>query len=76
MSPYPASVPSYAQRVAGHIASGNYGYSIDKFIAMAWLPAELAIVGTHVQVQFTGVRYEGVVVQEPLFDAKMKRMRA
>ena len=62
--------------VVGHIASGNYGYNVGKFVALAWVPAELAPVGTEIQVQCTGVRYPGVVAPDVLFDSSMKRLRA
>lgn len=62
--------------VVGYVTSGNYGYSVGKFIALAWLPVEYAAVGTAVQVQYTGRRYEGVVSEAALFDPEMTRMKA
>ncbi len=63
-------------KVVGRITGANYGYSIGKFIAYAYLDNEYSEVGTRVEVQYTGRRYQGVVAQEPLFDPNMARLKA
>ena len=45
--------------VVGHVTSANYGYSVGKFVALAWISAENATPNTQVQVQYTGQRFTG-----------------
>jgi 4-methylaminobutanoate oxidase (formaldehyde-forming) len=59
----------------GRVTSGGYGYTVEKSIAYAYLPAEHG-VGTEVDVELFGERVPGVVVEEPLFDPKGERIRA
>lgn len=69
--------PVYADdKVIGHVTTANYGYSLDRYVAFAYLPIEHSSPGTAVEIEYTGVRYAGTVVEEPLFDPKMERMRA
>ena len=63
-------------QVVGYVTTANYGYSVGKFIALAWIDAEHAAVGTTVQAQYTGMRFEGVVADDVLFDTANTRMRA
>jgi 4-methylaminobutanoate oxidase (formaldehyde-forming) len=59
----------------GRVTSGGYGYTVEKSIAYAYLPAEHG-VGTEVDVEIFGERVTGVVAEEPLFDPKGERIRA
>jgi glycine/D-amino acid oxidase-like deaminating enzyme len=63
-------------RVVSYVTSANYGYSIGRGIVYGYLPAELAIEGTPVEVQYFGDRYAATVAAEPLFDPKGERLRA
>jgi 4-methylaminobutanoate oxidase (formaldehyde-forming) len=62
--------------VAGRVTSGGYGYTVERSIAYAYLPAEFAAVGTEVDVEVFGERVAGEVVSEPLFDPGGERVRA
>lgn len=60
----------------GHVTSANYGYSIGKFIAYGYLPSALAKPGTEVTIEYLGESWPAVVSAEPLWDAKMSRLKA
>ncbi|SDJ03015.1 Glycine cleavage system T protein (aminomethyltransferase) [Lentzea albidocapillata subsp. violacea] len=60
----------------GYVTSAARGYSIGKNIAYAWLPAEVAVEGTPVEIEYFGERVQAVVAAEPLFDPKMTRIRS
>ena len=62
-------------KVVGRITSGDYGYSVGKFIAYAYVDATKAAVGTKVNVRYTGRFFDGEVAAEPLFDKGMLRLR-
>ena len=59
----------------GRVTSGGYGYTVEKSIAYAYLPAAHG-VGTEVAVEIFGEWVSGVVAAEPLFDPKGERIRA
>ncbi|HEX5692360.1 MAG TPA: aminomethyltransferase family protein, partial [Roseiflexaceae bacterium] len=59
----------------GYVTSANYGYSVGSFIAYGYLPIAYAEKGTRVEVEYFGERYGATVSDEPLFDAKMSRMK-
>ena len=59
----------------GHVTTANYGYSVGKFIAYGYLPAEFAEPGTELEVEYLGERWPAVVSNEPLWDAKMARLK-
>ena len=61
--------------LVGRVTSGGYGYTVEKSIAYAYLPAEHD-VGTEVAVEIFGEWVPGVVADEPLFDPKGERIRA
>ena len=60
----------YDGRVISRVRSGGYGYSIEKNIALCYLPVELANVGTVVEVQVFGERVPATVSTDPLYDPK------
>jgi glycine cleavage system aminomethyltransferase T/glycine/D-amino acid oxidase-like deaminating enzyme len=62
--------------VAGRVTSGGYGYTVEKSIAYAYLPAGHSAPGTEVDVEVFGARVRGVVVSEPLYDPAGERVRA
>ncbi len=59
----------------GYVTSAAYGYTASTGIAYAWLPAELAEVGTAVEVASFDRRVAAVVTGEPLVDPGMTRLR-
>jgi 4-methylaminobutanoate oxidase (formaldehyde-forming) len=64
-----------ADRVVGRVTSGGFGYTVGFSIAYAYLPADLAIPGTPVEVEFFGEWVGGVVAAEPLWDPRGDRIR-
>ena len=63
-------------RVVSRVTSGGVGYSVGKSIAYAYLPTDLADVGTELTVEVFGERVDAEVVAEPLWDPKGERIRA
>jgi glycine cleavage system aminomethyltransferase T/glycine/D-amino acid oxidase-like deaminating enzyme len=61
--------------IAGRVTSGGYGYTVERSIAYAYLPAEHASAGTEVAVEIFGEWVGGEVVQEPLWDPEGARVR-
>ena len=64
-----------SDHAVGYVTSANYGYSVGKFIAYGYLPADQAAPGTPVEIEYFGDRFKAVVAEEPLFDAKMTRLK-
>ena len=60
----------------GHVTSANFGYNVGKFIAYGYLPVEHASVGTALEIIYFGERFKATVSADPLFDAKMTRLKA
>mgnify|MGYP006286644297 CR=1 FL=1 len=63
-------------QVIGYISSTDYGYSVGKHIAYAYLPEEYTEQGSRVEIEIFGKRYQAVVAEDPLFDPGMKRIKA
>jgi 4-methylaminobutanoate oxidase (formaldehyde-forming) len=61
--------------IVGRVTSGGYGYSVERSIAYAYMPAEID-VGTAVEVDIFGRWVAGELAREPLFDPKGERVRA
>ncbi len=61
--------------IVGRVTSGGYGYSVERSIGYAYLPAEVEI-GTAVEVDIFGEWVAGEVAGEPLFDPRGERIRA
>jgi 4-methylaminobutanoate oxidase (formaldehyde-forming) len=62
--------------IAGRVTSGGYGYSVERSIAYAYLPAALTEPGTAVEVEIFGEWIEAEVAREPLFDPDGERVRS
>ncbi|HEY2180289.1 MAG TPA: FAD-dependent oxidoreductase [Solirubrobacteraceae bacterium] len=62
------------EEVVGRVTSGGYGYTVERSIAYAYVPAELAI-GAAVEVDIFGRWVAGELVSEPPFDPKGERVR-
>ena len=61
--------------VAGRVTSGGYGYSVERSIAYAYVPAAAATPGTAVEIDIFGDWVAGEVVAEPLWDPAGERVR-
>ncbi|HEY5057550.1 MAG TPA: FAD-dependent oxidoreductase [Gaiellaceae bacterium] len=59
----------------GRVTSGGFGYSVERSIAYAYLPAEHAQAGRPVDVEIFGETVAGEVAAEPLFDPEGERIR-
>jgi 4-methylaminobutanoate oxidase (formaldehyde-forming) len=71
------SEPVHVEGVpAGRVTSGGYGYTVERSIAYAYLPAENAAPGQPVEVEIFGEWVAGEVAAEPLFDPSGERVRA
>ncbi|WP_129113485.1 GcvT family protein [Halegenticoccus tardaugens] len=60
--------------VLGSIARAEYGYTIDRGIAYAYVPIEDAEAGRDVEIEYEDERYPATVREEPLFDPERERM--
>jgi glycine cleavage system aminomethyltransferase T/glycine/D-amino acid oxidase-like deaminating enzyme len=63
-------------RVVSYVTSANVGYSVGRGIVYGYLPAELAVEGTPVEVESFGVRLAATVTNDPLWDPKGDRLKA
>ena len=61
--------------IVGRVTSGGYGYTIERSVAYAYLPAERAEPGTAVELDIFGEWVGGEVAEEPLFDPGGERVR-
>ncbi len=62
--------------LAGRVTSGGYGYTVERSIAYAYLPAGSVEPGTPVEVEIFGEWVPGEVAAEPLYDPEGARLRA
>jgi 4-methylaminobutanoate oxidase (formaldehyde-forming) len=62
--------------VAGRVTSGGYGYTVERSIAYAYLPADESEPGRPVEVEIFGRSVPGVVAAEPLYDPEGAEIRA
>jgi 4-methylaminobutanoate oxidase (formaldehyde-forming) len=62
--------------IAGRVTSGGYGYTVERSIAYAYVPAAAAAAGRRVEVEIFGEWVGGEVADEPLFDPAGERIRA
>jgi 4-methylaminobutanoate oxidase (formaldehyde-forming) len=64
------------EKVVGHVAAGGFGHTLQRPVALAYLPTEIAVSGGQVDVAILGERTTAAVSCEPLFDSEDKRLRA
>ncbi len=65
----------YGENIIGWVASGGFGYSVNKSIAYAYLPMEHAKAGTKLQIECFGEQVGAEVAQAVLWDPKAERIR-
>jgi aminomethyltransferase len=58
---------------AGVVTSGSYGPSVDRYIAMAYVAAAHAAVGTEVGVEIRGQAKAARIVKTPFHQPRVKR---
>jgi glycine cleavage system aminomethyltransferase T len=61
--------------VVGWVTSAGWGATVGESILYGYLPVEHAEVGTRLSVWAEGGRHGVSVVAEPMFDARMERLR-
>jgi aminomethyltransferase len=59
-------------KVVGHVTSGMKSPTLDKFLAMAYVPAEYSAVGTRLDVIVRGQPKQAVVVKRPFYKPQYK----
>ena len=62
--------------VVGRVKSAGQGYTINKAIAYAYLPIDIAKVGTQVFVEMFGNKKLATIAAEPLFDPQGERIKS
>ena len=62
--------------VRGRVTSGGYGYTVERSIAYAYLPAEIGDRRPRVEIDIFGRWIGGEIAREPLFDPRGERVRA
>jgi 4-methylaminobutanoate oxidase (formaldehyde-forming) len=60
----------------GRVTSGGFGYTVERSIAYAYVPADKAEPGQPVEVEIFGEWIGGEVAREPLYDAAGSRVRS
>jgi glycine cleavage system T protein len=63
-------------QIVGRVTSGGYGYTVERSIAYAYLPAAATEVGRAAEVEIFGRWVPGIVAAEPLYDPEGKRVRS
>ncbi|HEY5656805.1 MAG TPA: FAD-dependent oxidoreductase [Myxococcota bacterium] len=61
-------------KIVGYVAAGGYGHTLEKTIALAYLPNAYLEPGTELEVQILGEQRAARVVEQPLFDPKNQRL--
>ena len=62
-------------KLAGHVTSANYGYSVGRGIAYGYMSSAHSVQGTKVEIEYFGELHAATVVSEPLWDPAMERLR-
>jgi len=62
--------------LAGRVTSGGYGYTVERSIAYAYVPAEKAEPGQPVEVEIFGEWMAAEIAADPLWDPRGERIRA
>jgi sarcosine dehydrogenase len=63
-------------RVLGRLRSGGYGYAVGRNIGLVYLPVEVAVPGTALELEVFGDRVPAEVAPDVLYDPQGARIRA
>ena len=63
-------------KAVGYVSSGGYAHHVGKSVAMGYVPAELSMGGTALEIELLGKMYQAEVQGAPLYDANGANMRA
>jgi glycine cleavage system aminomethyltransferase T len=61
--------------VVGYVTSAGYGYSVGRCVVYGYLPTDLAVEGTPLEIEYFDERFPARVASEPLWDPKGERLR-
>jgi glycine cleavage system aminomethyltransferase T len=64
------------EQIVGWVASGGFGYSVNKSIAYAYLLMEFARIGTKLEIECFGEQVGAEVTANVLWDPKNERIKA
>ena len=59
----------------GYVSSGGFAHHVGKSMAMGYVPPELAVDGTKLEVEINGEFFGAIVTAHPLYDANGANMR-
>ena len=60
----------------GYVTSGGYAHTLQRSMALGYVPSELAKADTALEVEINGKMYAARVVDKPLYDPGGDKMRA
>ena len=63
-------------KCVGYVSSGGYAHYCKKSVAMAYIPAELAVAGNQFDIEILGELKPATLQMEPLYDPSGSRMRS
>ena len=63
-------------KAIGQISSGGYGYSVNHYLAYAFIPPELNVVGNEFEVLILGTPRRAVIVEQCVYDKENRLPRA
>ena len=64
------------KKVVGRATGGEFGFRLDKSIALAMVKPDFAKVGDKLQVDILGEMYDATVLDESPYDSENKLLRA
>jgi dimethylglycine dehydrogenase len=69
--------PVYSNgELVSYVMAGGYGHAVGESIALSYLPVELAVEGTELELDILGERRPARVVADALYDARGERLRS
>ena len=66
----------YGDEVIGRVTSGGYGFRIEKSLALAMVSPRYSDIGTKLQVDILGKRFDAEILPESPYDTNNSRLRA
>ncbi len=59
----------------GYITSGGYAHTVKKSMALGYVPTDLSVADTDLEVEINGEMYAARVIDKPLYDPDGEKMR-
>ncbi len=66
----------YTDQVVGRATGGEYGFRLDKSMALAMVKPEFATIGQKLKVDILGTMYDATIMDESPYDPENKLLRA